>query len=191
MLKCSDCQKFHPETSFNRNKARSTGRSNICRTCLRARQSKNRDKVSKEEAEEFLSDLNRKGNIFKCSKCQESKLAGEFYYKRDRGSVYVNTTSCRECTKETQRFKSFGIDSEEYGRMLKSQDNCCAICKIHIDCYTKNSQNNKVFAVDHDHLTGKIRGLLCCRCNRGLGYFKDKIEFLENAISYLKGNDMV
>ena len=191
MLKCSDCEKTLGFTNFNRNRTTRRGYSYVCKTCLKLEQKKRKSDISKEEAEAFLEKLNGEGKEYKCSKCLYTKLAGEFYYKRDRGNVYVNTTACRECTKAKQRLTSFGISAEKYEEMLMSQDSKCAICSIHIDEYRKTSQNNKVFAVDHCHSTGSIRGLLCCKCNRGLGYFKDDPALLHKAISYLKDGDMV
>lgn len=75
--------------------------------------------------------------------------------------------------------RSFGISVEEYDLMVLKQDNKCAICAIH------QSQEKRRFAVDHDHKTGKIRGLLCINCNRGIGALKDSSELLEKAIDYL------
>jgi len=66
--------------------------------------------------------------------------------------------------------------------LMKSQNELCAICLIHID-----SQNKCSFHVDHCHKTGKIRGLLCDKCNRGLGNFRDSQEFLKKAMQYLVG----
>ena len=68
----------------------------------------------------------------------------------------------------------------DYNKILESQSNKCAICGS-----DKPDGKYEVFNVDHDHKTGKIRGLLCGKCNRALGFFKDNIEILQNAIKYL------
>jgi hypothetical protein len=65
--------------------------------------------------------------------------------------------------------------------MLLEQHSVCRICG------TDNpGGRGKVFSVDHDHQTGKVRGLLCHHCNVGLGNFKDSIDILKKAISYLE-----
>lgn len=77
----------------------------------------------------------------------------------------------------------YGISLVDYNLMLEDQDYKCAICfKIEID--------GRAFSVDHNHQTGKIRGLLCHHCNRGLGQFKESTIIIEQAIKYLeKGNN--
>lgn len=76
---------------------------------------------------------------------------------------------------------TYGITLREYTDLLKSQGNCCAICKT-------NKSKKRELSVDHDHKTGVIRGVLCNNCNAGLGKFKDSIDFLANAILYLENN---
>jgi ribosomal protein L34E len=71
----------------------------------------------------------------------------------------------------------YGISVEQYNKMLESQDNKCAICGD--ECPTGRS-----LAVDHDHDTGRVRGLLCSRCNIGIGQLKN-IANLAKAIEYL------
>lgn len=78
--------------------------------------------------------------------------------------------------------KTYGINLEEYEKILYEQDFRCAICKIH------QSKLNRSLYIDHCHTTGKIRGLLCSKCNSGIGFFSDSIKKLENAINYLKDN---
>ena len=63
--------------------------------------------------------------------------------------------------------------------MLSSQDGKCSICG------RERSQLVKQLCVDHDHETGKVRGLLCDKCNRGLGFFNDDHELLKKALNYL------
>ena len=75
----------------------------------------------------------------------------------------------------------FGIDTKDYNRMLLEQDSKCAICKN----TSTGDKRSKNFHVDHCHTTGKVRGLLCSACNKGLGLFTDSRDKLENAIKYL------
>lgn len=76
----------------------------------------------------------------------------------------------------------FGITQEEYNKKFIDQKGKCAIC------HRPQSEFKKGFAVDHDHLTRKIRGLLCTRCNPALGAFQDDINILKNAIKYLENH---
>lgn len=68
---------------------------------------------------------------------------------------------------------------EEYEDILISQNNGCAICG--------NNNGNRVMFVDHDHSNGKIRGLLCTRCNCAIGLFEDDAEKMAKAIKYITG----
>lgn len=74
----------------------------------------------------------------------------------------------------------FGITLEQYTSMLEKQNNCCDICKRH------KSKFKRSLAVDHCHKTGKIRGLLCSKCNGNIGKVYESIELLQNMIDYLK-----
>lgn len=73
--------------------------------------------------------------------------------------------------------KKFGLTKEEYQAKEQAQNYVCAIC---------SNKCSRALAVDHDHSTGKIRGLLCSGCNRGIGYLKDDISILKKAIAYLE-----
>lgn len=74
--------------------------------------------------------------------------------------------------------KALGITPGEYADILARQDNACAICR------TKDTGRCKVFSVDHDHKTGTIRGLLCSRCNQGIGLLGDSVERIRKAADY-------
>ncbi len=108
-----------------------------------------------------------------CSCCNRN------YMYRAPGS---KGTVCVNC----QKLKKFGINFSDYEKMLIVQDNTCKICKNPET--TRDPQNNKIrnLSVDHCHETGKIRGLLCTKCNTGIGLFRENIDYLQNAINYLK-----
>jgi hypothetical protein len=79
--------------------------------------------------------------------------------------------------------KKYGLTLIEYDKLLSDQEGRCACCgSIDPKCRWKR------FAVDHDHSTGKIRGLLCFECNTGIGNLGDSIEGLQKAINYLRGD---
>lgn len=78
--------------------------------------------------------------------------------------------------------RDYKISLEEYENLHRKQNGLCAICLQAVD--------TKAMAVDHDHVTGTIRGLLCHWCNKGLGQFKDDPVVLERAVGYLNGRSI-
>lgn len=113
-----------------------------------------------------------------CRVCRTEKPIEEFYYRKDTGT-YRN--ECKSCLKDIHRFRNIGATSKDYEEMYARQHGKCAIC----GCVLNSSRYTR-FAVDHCHVTGKLRGLLCVNCNTGLGLFKDSIERLTKAIQYLR-----
>ena len=142
-----------------------------------------------------------------CKKCKQVKDSSDF--NKDASKYDGLHTTCRACeclqhkqsrkkSPEKARLRSriwhhknpdkaknnalkrkFGLTIEAYKALLVKQHNNCAICGISGD------ETSRKFAVDHCHHTSTIRGLLCDNCNKGLGMFKDSINNLEKAISYL------
>ena len=83
--------------------------------------------------------------------------------------------------------RTFQISIEEYNSMFIKQGGVCAICG-RVETAKHQSGTVRKLAVDHNHLTGKIRGLLCGNCNNGLGRFEDNPVRLLAACSYLLSN---
>jgi|SRR5665647_1797311 len=77
------------------------------------------------------------------------------------------------------RLRLYGITQEQYDLLFIEQYGRCAICG------TKAENLSRALVIDHDHATGKVRGLLCDVCNSGLGFFKDSRFILKYAIRYL------
>ena len=97
---------------------------------------------------------------------------------------YVSSKSCVACRadlnyRDCLKLKNRGITRQQYDQMLKDQNNLCAIC-------TKPLGNGQDVNIDHCHTTNIIRGVLCRYCNMGLGNFKDNIQALKNAATYLE-----
>jgi hypothetical protein len=82
----------------------------------------------------------------------------------------------QEISRHCQLRARYGLSAAEYDRLLALQGGVCRICK-------ETCSTGKRLAVDHDHETGKVRGLLCRRCNRGLGHFPTA-ELLRRALAY-------
>ena len=80
--------------------------------------------------------------------------------------------------------KKYGMTGKDYAKMARKQENRCAICGRRSD-----SDYFRYLFVDHDHKTGKVRGLLCGQCNSILGFAGDNPQILANAIEYLKGTE--
>lgn len=118
----------------------------------------------------------------KNSKTPEYKEYQQAYKRTDKAKTYKQ--AWRQANKDKEksyRLKAYyNIDIVKYNNMMAIQSGCCAICKIH------QLETSQPLHVDHDHETGKVRGLLCHICNKTLGGFQDDIEILKSAISYLE-----
>jgi hypothetical protein len=129
-----------------------------------------------------------------CSSCNENKLFEDFNKSSRRKDG--RREKCRSCEKKhrdtpeikKQRYSrdlknKYNLTVEEYVQMFGSQEGSCAICKGHQSLF------KRPLVVDHNHTTGRVRGLLCDNCNRCLGLLKDNKELLTNAINYLSKHD--
>lgn len=88
---------------------------------------------------------------------------------------------CLTCQRIKDYKKRYDMTLRDYEKLLKKQNNKCAIC----GSTEIGDKSRMFFSVDHDHKTGKVRGLLCVHCNHGLGGFKDNPESLVAAAAYL------
>jgi hypothetical protein len=76
----------------------------------------------------------------------------------------------------------YNISLNFYDNLFIQQNNRCAICS---NAFSNEKHNYKAH-IDHDHTTGKVRGLLCNDCNSGIGFLKENITILSNAIKYIE-----
>lgn len=111
----------------------------------------------------------KSGYKYTCKICRRKAYAK--YRKNPKNQIRI---------KSQQLQKYFGITITDYNILLQKQNNRCAICGG-----LKNQKNTLYFAVDHDHTTGEVRGLLCGKCNTAIGLMHDSITNLNNAINYL------
>lgn len=97
-----------------------------------------------------------------------------------------NTYCCKECARKAKKDiyyqNKYGIGYKEYMILLMKQNKECAICGTSRD----KTNSDIAFAVDHNHITGEVRGLLCNKCNQALGLLGDNKEGLKKALNYLK-----
>lgn len=96
-----------------------------------------------------------------------------FRPRRDSGYGPQEQLICGACL----HLKRYGLTYADYVEMLAAQNGGCRICG--------QAPGKRRLAVDHDHQTGKVRGLLCGRCNSGLGFFQDDSARMRQAIAYL------
>lgn len=141
----------------------------------------------------MILDSNNENFIFKCSKCNLDKPNKEYFKRLNDRRVRKYFSSCKDCEKKrVNKWQStsekrleyklrhlYNLELKEYYKIYLEQEGKCKICGI------LESNCTKRLAVDHDHNTNIVRGLLCEKCNQGIGMFKDNINLLKNAIEYL------
>jgi hypothetical protein len=150
-----------------------------------------------------------------CLVCRKEKSLSDFPPSNNKASTDRRARFCKECAlnmspsdkqhihvqcwrkgksdhisrqrSQKRNEDKFRVSPEEYAQMFEKQGGVCAICK---KANTRVSAAGRVMllAVDHDHVTGKVRGLLCTRCNLGIGYFRDNPTIVNAAVAYLEKN---
>jgi hypothetical protein len=127
-----------------------------------------------------------------CSKCNVIKPLDDFHtLKKGKNGRHPKCKSCRS-VQESERYRKngiprrkthaqwlkwkYGLSIEQYRALILKQYGCCAVCD-------KQSE----LVVDHCHLTGVVRGLLCPTCNQGLGKLGDTVGSLKCVLKYLEG----
>jgi len=156
--KCCKCLEIKLLTKdyFTVDKCDKTGFTYSCKICRRIKQKE--WKLNNPEKIKALNDKN----------AAKRKL----FYDSPEGKISSRRAHLK---------RMYNITLEEYTLKLKEQNNKCKIC-----CSENSFDRYGVLAVDHCHTTGNIRGLLCYKCNVGLGNFNDNQELLKKAINYLE-----
>jgi hypothetical protein len=133
-----------------------------------------------------------------CKDCGDTKDEGDFTWINSTTRTPYMCNSCKSCKAayarkyrktpagqksrvDSVRLRRYGMGKGEYERRLIEQGNACFIC-------LKPCKSGKRLAVDHNHITGKVRGLLCYSCNTGLGHFlaDNGPETLLRAVAYIQ-----
>lgn len=115
-----------------------------------------------------------------CSSCKRTLAVDKFTFAS--GGSY-RRSKCIEC--ETVQSNVI----KQYKNINPPKNHVCPIClKTEEECAGLGGKNVSAWCRDHDHNTGALRGFLCHSCNRGLGGFKDNIDYLKRAIDYLSKN---
>lgn len=150
-------------------------------------QSENRDKVN-EQQRQWRADNQDHARAWSRAYYQANKdrLAEQRRAERERNKDRVRETNKRyraanrETLAQKQRLRAYGLSVAEFSALLEQQGHVCASCRGPFPKDTKHQH------IDHDHATGKVRGVLCRDCNLALGNVKDSVERLEALIAYLR-----
>lgn len=128
--------------------------------CARAFWERNKERINAKRRERYATDL-------------------EYAEKRREWKKEWNKKHPDK--KRKTHLAEYGMTPDDYNKMFEAQEGRCAICGV------SQVELKRRLAIDHDHISGKIRGLLCERCNLMLGKANDDINILTSAIQYLAG----
>lgn len=164
MRTCTKCGEIKVLDHYPTNVKQAEGRHTTCRDCR-----------SKRSADWYLR--NREARAVKA----------RTYYLKNREKVKARVREYRDknphvATRASLRHQLalYGMSPDEYGIMMGEQNGMCALCG-------QAQVGTRRLSVDHCHTSGKVRGLLCSKCNTGLGLLGDTIDNLERAVTYLRG----
>jgi hypothetical protein len=157
-IRCSSCGEEKPVAMFTPSvAARGSGACRKCKgTAKRDYEKRNREKANAARTAHRLRNLER------------SRATARAHY-RSNPEMYRNYNLGR-----------YGITTAEYDAMLAAHGGCCACCGV------AANRNGKRLFVDHDHVTGSVRGVICHQCNAGIGALGDNIAGVRRALSYLE-----
>jgi hypothetical protein len=160
---CSICGEWKDYSNFTRHATMRDGHMNRCKSCVnqKGREARAANGISDEEK-------------------TKRKIKDKKRYDRITSNKKLNTER-KQKMRSAHLYRTYGITLEEYEHIHKAQNGCCGICQIN-----ESDAPRKVLSVDHCHDTGQIRGLLCDRCNLGVGMLGDNLNSLQKAVDYLR-----
>jgi hypothetical protein len=179
MKRCSECGEELPHSAFGRNRTRPDGLSFYCLACNRARSNRwYRD--SRRRQGKLVRDHSWIPEKFRwCSACQQAVAHED--YTRNAGTASGFGSRCHACDRAVNSagyfYRKYKLTLSALAELRAAQDDRCAICG-----------DPEPQHLDHDHVSGRIRRLLCQRCNHGLGLFRDDPYLLHVAALYVEGH---
>lgn len=204
---CTKCGLDKPLSEFSKAARGKYGRKASCKACDAARHAGlTADRVPKKRGRPRGAPIDP-ASPKTCTKCGVTKPHSEFSLARQATDTQraVYRPSCKECqaaaarqwfrdhpersAANRRRFnleKNYGLSVEEYDRLLAEQGGVCAICGNAEPSAHGRTGKQFALSVDHCHLTGRVRGLLCQKCNRAIGLLGDDVDLLKKAIYYLE-----
>jgi nitrate/TMAO reductase-like tetraheme cytochrome c subunit len=166
MKHCGGCDKNKLPSEFHRNKNNSDGLTVWCKECAKAK-----SEAWYHSHKDYMREYRKRTSDHRKEVRKRWRLGNPSEYKLKNQKYHLK--------------RDFGLSLDEHEQMRKNQNYQCAICGI------PESEFDRKLSVDHNHVTGKLRGLLCVNCNKGMGHFHDDIELLKKAISYLEVHSFV
>jgi hypothetical protein len=162
--RCRVCGEVRPLSDFYRQAGCKDGHRNDCRFCFQARLKKRADEQP--ELREQARERTRRW-------IDENR---EHYdaYKAE----YRRTGRAKEPLRRAHLKAKYGLTVEQYDELLASQGGGCAVCG-------RTATEKRPLHVDHDHVSGRVRGILCFNCNVGIGSFQDSPTVMLAALEYL------
>jgi len=179
---CNKCKKSLPATieHFNMNNKKDGLRGN-CRECT----NKYHHRYYQQNKKRIIQKTKQYGRTKRGRAVHKKAIQKYRSSERGKAKQRVASKQWRQTEKGQKAIQTYwlkytyGLTPEQHEQMYINQNGCCAMCKTSIPY--------EDIKTDHNHKTGKVRELLCRRCNSGLGYIEDK-EFVEKARQYLKNN---
>lgn len=187
--RCRDCGEWKPLDEFHISSGRPSGRGSYCKPCFNKRSNASYERRDSTAGRTVRPREELPEGTRRCPDCRALKPLAEF--PKSRSGRGGHGRYCKPChnvrgresrirnhgsTREYHLRRRYGIGVADFERMLAEQGGVCAICGRAAPEH-----------VDHDHVSGGVRGILCFNCNGGLGHFRDDVEHLAKAISYLRG----
>lgn len=142
-------------------------------------------KVEKPLSEYNPSKMHKQGRRPACKECMNAARREKYKDPEFRERMLTKSKAWSKenpfAWRQAYLMRTYNITIDEYQTLYDAQGGVCALCRL-------PEQIKTMLAVDHDHETGKVRGLLCFRCNTALGAFGDSVDGLKRAIAYLEGD---
>jgi hypothetical protein len=187
---CCTCRAKKSITEFSKCSGAVDGLQAVCKECRHKSVTSAEGRQARLEYDRKYRDGHREANRASGRKYRENHLEERRESAR-LGARRIRKERPLEVSSQSRRsllFSNYGMTEADYDRMFEQQKGVCAICGKE---QTHSPVHNGYLCVDHDHVTGKTRGLLCRKCNMALGHVDDSVDVLKKMIAYIESDGVV